>query len=290
MCSKTVTMKSINAYCDKLALLKQELTTAEAIVIGAGAGLSASAGLTYTGERFEKYFARFIEKYGFHDMYSGGFYPFQTLEEYWAYWSQYVYVNRYLDAPNPVYDDLLKLIQNKDYFVLSTNVDHCFQKAGFERARVFCTQGDYGLWQCSIPCHEKTYDNETSIKKMLAQQKNMKIPEELVPHCPICGAPMSMNLRSDHTFVEDEHWHKDAQRYQAFIHDHQGMHILYLELGVGANTPGIIKYPFWRMTYQNPNAVYVSINLFEPYCPLEIQHRAFFIDEDIGTILKQLLI
>ena len=195
-------MKSTTDCCDNITRLKEELDTADAVVIGAGSGLSASAGFTYTGERFRQYFGDFIEKYGFHDMYSGGFYPFDGLEEHWAYWSRYIYINRYLDAPKPVYHDLLKLVQGKEYFVLTTNVDHCFQKAGFDKHRLFYTQGDYGLWQCSKPCHQKTYDNEAVVRRMMAEQKDMKIPSELVPHCPRCGTPMSMNLRADDTFVE----------------------------------------------------------------------------------------
>ena len=221
-------------------------------------------------------------------MYSGGFYPFETLEEHWAYWSRYIYINRYMDAPKPVYQNLLELVRDKDYFVLTTNVDHCFQKAGFDKGRLFYTQGDYGLWQCSKPCHKKTYDNETAIRRMFAEQKDMKIPGELVPRCPVCGAPMSMNLRADSTFVEDEGWHAAACRYDDFIRRHAGSHILYLELGVGGNTPGIIKYPFWRMTYQNPKAVYACINAGEAYTPPEIKERSFCIDGDIGEVLENL--
>ena len=288
MFSKTATMKSTNVCYDKISRLKHQLDTADAVIIGAGAGLSASAGFTYTGERFEKYFGDFIQKYGFHDMYSGGFYPFDGLEEHWAYWSRYIYINRYLDAPNPVYHDLLKLVQDKEYFVLTTNVDHCFQKAGFDKHRLFYTQGDYGLWQCSKPCHQKTYDNEAVVRRMMAEQKDMKIPSELVPHCPRCGTPMSMNLRADDTFVEDEGWHAAAQRYTDFLRRHEEQHILFLELGVGGNTPAIIKYPFWRMTYQNPKAVYACVNLSEAYCPREIQRHAICIDKDIGKTIGQI--
>ena len=283
---KTETTKSTAAFSDDLARLRQELDRADAVVIGAGAGLSASAGFTYSGERFEKYFGDFIGKYGFHDMYSGGFYPFETLEEHWAYWSRYIYINRYLDAPKPVYSTLLKLVQDRDYFVLTTNVDHCFQKAGFDKHRLFYTQGDYGLWQCSRPCHSKTYDNEEAVRAMLAQQNSMKIPGELVPHCPVCGAPMSMNLRADGSFVEDSGWHKAARRYEEFLRRHEEMRVLFLELGVGGNTPGIIKYPFWRMTYQNPRAVYACVNLGEAWAPKEIAQRSVCIDGDIGETLE----
>ena len=281
-------MKSTGACCDKISRLKQELNTADAVVIGAGAGLSTSAGFTYTGERFQRYFGDFIAKYGFRDMYSGGFYPFDSLEEHWAYWSRYIYINRYLDAPEPVYSGLFQLVQEKDYFVLTTNVDHQFQKAGFDKHRLFYTQGDYGLWQCSKPCRQKTYDNEAIVKKMLAEQKDMKISTELVPYCPVCGAPMSMNLRADDTFVEDGGWHAAARRYEDFLRRHEGEHILFLELGVGGNTPVIIKYPFWRMTYQNPKAVYACVNYGEAYAPREIMDRSICIDGDIGNLLKKL--
>ncbi len=267
---------------------KKKLESADAIVIGAGAGLSASAGFTYSGKRFKDNFPDFIEKYGFKDMYSAGFYPYGTLEEYWAYWSHYIFINRYQDAPKPVYDNLYKLVRDKDYFVLTTNVDHCFQKTGFDKRRLFYTQGDYGLWQCSKPCHNKTYDNESEIKKMVSQQKNMRIPTELVPHCPVCGAPMSMNLRADDTFVEDSGWKKAAGRYRDFIQRHKGRKILFLELGVGGNTPGIIKYPFWRMTAENPKAAYICINYGEAVCPKEIEERAICIDGDIGEVFELL--
>lgn len=285
---RTATTKSTKSCCDTLQRLKQEIQTADAILIGAGAGLSTSAGFTYTGKRFAETFADFISKYGFRDMYSGGFYPFETLEEHWAYWSRYIYINRYQDAPKDTYADLLALVQGKDYFVLTTNVDHCFQKAGFDKHRLFYTQGDYGLWQCSGPCHDKTYGNEAVIRKMVAEQKDMRVPSELVPRCPVCGAPMSMNLRADSTFVEDEGWHRAAERYQDFVRRHEGMRVLYLELGVGMNTPGIIKYPFWKMVYQNPRAAYACVNLSEAYCPAEIRKRSICIDEDIDKVLKKL--
>lgn len=289
MCSRIATMKSTSNFSDKILRLQRELQTADTVVIGAGAGLSTSAGFTYTGDRFQHSFGDFIAAYGFRDMYSGGFYPFDTLEEHWAYWSRYIDINRYQDAPKPVYQELLKLVQDKDYFVLTTNVDHCFQKAGFDKHRLFYTQGDYGLWQCSKPCHQKTYDNETAVKKMVAEQKDRKIPGRLVPYCPVCGAPMRMNLRADNTFVEDEGWHWAARRYENFLRRHQGHHILFLELGVGGNTPGIIKYPFWNMTYQNAKALYVCINLLEANCPREIQKQAICVNGDIGEVLTLML-
>lgn len=294
MYSKTATTKSISSYWDNTQVrrsiekVKKKIENTDAVVIGAGAGLSTSAGFTYSGKRFEDNFSDFIEKYGFKDMYSAGFYPYKTLEEHWAYWSRYIFINRYQNAPKSVYNDLYNLVRGKDYFVLTTNVDHCFQKAGFDKHRLFYTQGDYGLWQCGEPCHDTTYDNEAIIKKMVAEQENMRIPSGLIPHCPVCGAPMSMNLRADSTFVEDSGWHAAAERYQDFIRRHKGLNILYLELGVGDNTPGIIKYPFWQMTYSNPNAAYVCINLSEAYIPAEIKKQSICIDNDIGDILKHL--
>lgn len=378
--------------------LKRLIDQADAVVIGAGAGLSTSAGFTYSGARFRKYFADFEQKYGFHDMYYGGFYPYRSLEAYWAYWSRYIWINRYMDAPEPVYDDLLKLVERKDYFVLTTNVDHCFQKAGFDKTRLFYTQGDYGLWQCSKPCHHKTYDNRDEVLKMLYAQGaapdrdgdltiagdhatagigdckltrdsgsdnfsckgqgfsddpvgvvtatlagdgmirdpqddpevshetgaadilgaghslaqavssailretgvanrhdcghkplKMEIPSELVPRCPVCGRPMTMNLRADGSFVEDDGWHEAAARYSAFLKHHRKGRVIYLELGVGGNTPVIIKYPFWKMTAQNRNAVYACVNLGEAVAPANIRRRSICIDADIGKAIKHML-
>ena len=286
MYSKSGTKTSTTGCLRSIERLQEALEQADAVVIGAGAGLSASAGFTYTGERFEKYLGDFIAHYGFADMYTGGFHPFATPEEHWAYWSRYIYINRYMDAPKPVYNALLQLVRDKDYFVLTTNVDHCFQKAGFEKRRLFYTQGDYGLWQCSRPCHDKTYDNERAVRQMVRDQCDMRIPSELIPHCPVCGAPMTMNLRTDMTFVEDEGWHEAARRYEDFLKCHQGLRVLFLELGVGGNTPVIIKYPFWKMTCRNPKAVYACVNLSRAYCPPEIRRQTICIEGDIGETLN----
>ena len=231
------TNTSTKTYLDKIEKLKEKLNHCDAIVIGAGAGLSAAAGFEYSGERFDTYFADFKLKYGIQDMYSGGFYPFESLEEYWAYWSRYIWINRYMDAPKDVYETLFSLVKDKDYFVLTTNVDHCFQKAGFDKKRLFYTQGDYGLFQCMTPCHNETYENKDLILEMVSKQKDMKILTELIPKCPYCGKTMTMNLRCDNTFVEDEGWHKASQRYADFIRTRRNLNIVYLELGVGYNTP-----------------------------------------------------
>ena len=279
--------QSTGSYSDNIQRLKKAIDEADAIVIGAGAGLSTSAGFTYSGERFEKYFSDFGEKYGFNDMYSGGFYQYETPEEMWAYWSRYIYINRYMDAPKPVYENLLELVKDKDYFVITTNVDHCFQKAGFDKERLFYTQGDYGLFQCSEPCTPVTYDNEEMVRSMVERQSDMRIPSELIPKCPNCGKPLTMNLRSDDKFVEDEGWDRAAERYNQFLRTRKGK-ILYLELGVGYNTPGIIKFPFWQMTAKNPDATYACVNYGETMFPEEIQEQAISIDSDIGQVIEDI--
>lgn len=287
---------------EQLQRLQEELQSADAIVIGAGAGLSTSAGFTYSGERFEKWFSDFSEKYGFRDMYSGGFCQYKTMEEFWAYWARYIYINRYLDAPKPVYEELYGLVEDKEYFVITTNVDHCFQKAGFDKQRLFYTQGDYGLFQSVNPAIRKTYDNEEWVMKAMEAQgfvKNaqgefeapeggeilMRIPSELIPKCPDDGSDLTMNLRSDDSFVEDEGWHRASASYAEFLRKCEGRHVLYLELGVGGNTPVIIKYPFWQMTRENEKAVYACINYGEAFCPVEIEDRSLCIDGDIGEVI-----
>ena len=297
---------------EKAERLKKQIESADAIVIGAGAGLSTAAGLTYSGERFDKYFGDFAEAFGIQDIYSGGFYPFQDDETRWAWWSRHIYVNRYVMPPKPIYDELYELVKDKDYFVLTTNVDHQFQKAGFDKGRLFYTQGDYGLWQCSTPCHNRTYDNKGRVVKMLLSQGfsigenselippqmedgktdfrglSMTVPSSLIQYCPVCGEPMTMNLRSDNTFVEDEGWHKASAAYADYLNRQESRHVLYLEIGVGANTPVIIKYPFWAMTAENPNAVYACLNFNESFCPKEIGEQAICIDGDAGMVIERL--
>lgn len=305
MFSKNSTNKSTESYLDNIKRLKAELNEADAIIIGAGSGLSTSAGHEYSGERFRKYFSDFGAKYHFKDMYSGGFAPYKSQEEHWAYWSRHIYVNRYMNPPKPVYDDLLELVKDKDYFVITTNVDHCFQKAGFDKHRLFYTQGDYGLFQCSEPCHNETYDNKDAVCRMVEAQgyiigedgalnlpegvtPEMKIPSELVPLCPKCGRPMTKNLRADNTFVQDEGWYVHSEYYSEFLRRHKNVRTLFLELGIGANTPVIVKYPFWRMTFEWENATYACLNYGEAYAPREIKEKSICISDDIGNILKNL--
>ena len=290
---------------EQIARLKKEIKEADAIVIGAGAGLSTSAGFTYSGERFEKWFSDFEEKYGFHDMYSGGFYPYKTKEEFWAYWARYIYVNRYMDAPKDTYKKLYELVKDKDYFVITTNVDHCFQKAGFDKKRLFYTQGDYGLFQSLNPDIRENFDNEEWVMKAMESQGfkkdengyftiptgsdiRMEVDSELIPKCPLDHSDVTMNLRSDDSFLEDDGWHKASAAYSDFLRRHENMHVLFLELGVGANTPVIIKYPFWQMTMANDKAVYACVNFKEAYCPGEIEDRAICINSDIDELLDKL--
>ena len=291
---------------EKELLLKEKIDQADAVIIGAGAGLSTAAGFVYAGERFDRTFSDFSRKYGFRDMYSGGFYPFETQEAFWAYWSRFIWINRYMDAPKSAYHDLYKLVRNKDYFVLTTNVDHCFQKAGFDKKRLFYTQGDYGLFQCSKPCCRKTWENERMIRDMILSQgytigednelilpdstaAKMSIPVELLPKCPVCGRPLTMNLRSDNRFVEDDGWQSAAAEYESWLTRHQDQKVVFLEIGVGYNTPGIIKYTFWQQVYRNRNATYACLNMEEEQVPEEIREQSVLISGDSAQILQELV-
>ncbi|MBP5162672.1 MAG: Sir2 silent information regulator family NAD-dependent deacetylase [Spirochaetales bacterium] len=297
--------RGTGTHDEQLRRLRTEIATADAIVIGAGAGLSTSAGFTYSGDRFELWFHDFAEKYGFRDMYSGGFTDFGSDEIFWAYWARYIYINRYMDAPKPVYNDLLNLVKDKDFFVITTNVDHQFQKAGFDKKRLFYTQGDYGLFQSTDSAIQRTFDNEAWVMKAIEAQGyvrdrsgifrepeggklSMRIPSDLVPRCPVDGGKVVMNLRSDESFVEDDGWRKASEAYSDYLYDHRDGHVLYLELGVGSNTPVIIKYPFWQMTAVNPKAVYACINYSEAYSIRQIESQSICIDGDIGEVLNKL--
>ena len=290
MCSKIRTKPSTKDCWAQIERLGAALEDADAVVIGAGAGLSAAAGFAYDGERFARYFSDFADRYGIRDMYSGGFYPFPAPEEFWAYWSRYILINRYQDAPKPVYETLLRLVRDKDYFVITTNVDHCFQKAGFDKKRLFYTQGDYGLFQCSGPCCQETFDNEAIVREMAELQTALRVPTELLPVCPHCGRPMTMNLRCDDTFVQDEGWHAAAERYGNFLRTRAGQRVLFWELGVGYNTPAIIKYPFWQMTAENPAATYACVNQGQAAAMRGLEKRSILLDGDIGDVLKALAI
>ncbi|WP_418846011.1 SIR2 family NAD-dependent protein deacylase [Parafannyhessea umbonata] len=258
---------------------------ADAVLVGAGAGLSTAAGFAYAGKRFDDNFAGFRDAYGIRDMYSGGFYPFPDEESLWAWWSRSILLNRYDCPVGQPYLDLLHMLRGREYFVLTTNVDHQFQRAGIDHDRLFYTQGDYGLFQCSRPCHQATYDNEELVRQMAERQSDLRVPSELVPHCPRCGAPMSLNLRCDDTFVEDEGWHAAAKRYDDFLREHRHDRIVLLEVGVGGNTPGIIKHPFWRMAAQNCHATYVQLNRGEVLAPAELGEKSVILDCDAAEAL-----
>lgn len=289
---------------ERMDRLKEELEQADAIVVGAGAGLSTSAGMTYSGERFDRYFADFSARFGIQDMYSGGFYPFPDDETRWAWWARHIYINRYVDAPRPVYQRLLQLVGDKDHFVITTNVDHLFQRAGFDKDRLFYTQGDYGLFQSVDPANKRTYDNEDWVMRAMEAQGfakdadgayrmpeggvSMRIPTELIPTCPDDGRGVTMNLRADDSFVEDEGWHRASAAYAAFLRSHRGQRVLFLEVGVGANTPVIIKYPFWAMTAENPRATYACLNYDESYCPQQIEERSICLEGDAGDLFDAL--
>ena len=285
-----LTRQSTAAFSKQIDKLRVALDASDAVVIGAGAGLSTAAGYTYSGKRFEKLFGDFAARYGFTDMYSGGFYPYDSLEEYWAFWSRYIMCNRYDPVPTPLYEQLLSIVRDRDYFVLTTNVDHCFQRAGFDKRRLFYTQGDYGLLQCSKPCCQEAWDNEELVRHMVADQQDLRIPSSLVPHCPHCGAPLTMNLRADDTFVQDKGWYTAANRYQDFLRRHSNMRVLFLELGVGGNTPAIIKYPFWQMTAKNERAMYACVNLGEAVAPTEIANRSILIDAGAERVVEALAV
>ena len=282
--------------------LKEALETSDAIVIGAGAGLSTAAGLTYDGERFERYFFDFKDRFHIPDMYSGGFYPFPDDETRWAWWARHIYFNRYIDPPKPVYKDLLALVKGKNYFVITTNVDHQFQRAGFDKKRLFYTQGDYGLFQSASGKIKKTYDNEEWVMQAMAAQRfirdengvfqvpkdrliSMRIPHELIPQIPDSGK-VAMNLRSDDTFVEDTGWQEASANYAAFLREVADKRVLFLEIGVGTNTPVIVKYPFWAMTAENPSATYACLNYNKAICPKLFEKRSICINGDAGDLIK----
>lgn len=304
MSSQTLTLASTRNFSTELERLQKAFEQADAIVVGAGAGLSTAAGFSYSGERFERWLGLWGRRYGFADMYSGGFYPYETLGEFWGYWSKSILANRYEAGVGKLYEQLVSLLANRDHFVLTTNVDHQFQLAGESHERLFYTQGDYGLFQCSKPCHNKTYDNEEQVRAMaaavdekIADQRavgvrdellDLSIPEELIPHCPVCGRPMTTNLRCDDTFVEDEGWHEANRRYDRYLREHARGHVLYLELGVGGNTPGIIKLPFWRRVAENREATYACVNLGESFAPNQIDDQSILIDADIAQVVDAL--
>lgn len=294
MFSKIKTKQSTKNYFNQV---KQEISDADAIVIGAGAGLSLAAGFTLSGDRFVNYFSDFIEKFGITDMYSGGFFSFPSRKTYWSWWSRVIWLSRYQPAPQDTYQRLYELIKDRNYFILTTNVDHQFQLAGFDKQRLFYTQGDYGLFQQTDS--QQTFDNFDLIKKMILSQgfqindngellKPNQLSMDVDPELIAQADQYQLNLRVDSDFVEDEGWHQAAQRFNNFIGRYQKNKIVYLELGVGANTPGIIKYPFWQWTFNNPQARLITVNAADVSFPQELSNQAIGFKMDINQFIDSL--
>ena len=279
------------SYDKQVSHAAELIEHAEIVLIGAGAGLSAAAGLTYSGPRFTNNFHEFIEKYGtmyMSDMYAAGFYPFPSQEAKWGYWSKHSMINRFLPPALPLYTQLYELVKNKDYFVLTTNVDHQFQKAGFDQTRIFATQGDYGNIQCEKGCHQKIYNAEELFRQMDEARKDCLIPSDMVPKCPVCGGNMTMHLRCDQYFVEDENWHEAAARYGAFLEKIRGKKGVLLELGVGFNTPTIIRFPFEKMVRENRNLSLIRLNLKEAVVPESLGSRAVGMNADMANVISDI--
>ena len=297
-------IKIMASYDKKdLEKLVSYISKSKAIIIGAGAGLSTSAGFYTSGERFQKYFFDFQKKYHLKDMYSGSFYPYSDKSEYWGFMSRNIYLNRFSPFPKKTFNILYEIFKDKNYFILTTNVDHLFQRAGFDKNRMYYMQGDMGLLQCKKPCHTKNYENEQLIRDMLIDQgftfdekgelivgQNIKtkISEKLIPKCPVCGGEMDFNLRIDNNFVQDEGWYEHQKLYSDFMDKYQNDDILYIELCVGYNTPSIIKYNFWSQVSSNKKARFVSINLEESEVPEKIRNRSLVIAGDADEIINKI--
>lgn len=275
-------------YNSSILQAKQAIKQADYIIIGAGAGLSTAAGLLYSGEKFKKDFKEFIEKYHFEDLYSASFYNFKTQEEKWAFFAKMIKLNRYNETPLKLYQELYEIVKNKEYFILSTNVDGQFYNSGFDRKKVFEIQGDYSYLQCENACHNKLYNNKELVEKWIHNTKNCKIPSNLVMKCPVCGGNMDMNLRKDENFVQDEHWYEMSQRYDEFLNKIQNKNVVLLEIGVGFNTPGIIRFPFEQMTANNLRTTLIRINKDYPSPMLEIENKTISFDEDTNKIIEDL--
>lgn len=275
-------------YKNRILNAKELIKNADYVLIGAGAGLSTAAGLEYSGENFRKNFNEYIKKYYFTDLYTASFYDFSSQEEKWAFWAKLIDINRFNEKPLKLYQELFKLVNNKKYFVVTTNVDGQFEKAGFEKDKIFATQGDYAYLQCEQACHDKLYYNEEIVKEWLQNTRDCKIPSDLVQKCPVCGGNMDMNLRKDAYFVQDENWYKQAKKYEEFLDEIEGKNVVLIEVGVGFNTPGIIRFPFEQLTMRNVNANLIRINKDYSFVGEEIRNRSISFDEDTNEIVKDL--
>ena len=275
-------------YNLRILKAKQAIKQADYIIIGAGSGLSTAAGLLYNGEKFEKDFKEFIEKYHFDNLYSASFYEFKTQEEKWAFFAKMIKLNRYNKKPLKLYQELYEIVRNKEYFVLSTNVDGQFYNSGFDKEKVFEVQGDYEYLQCENACNNKLYNNEKLVERWLRNTKDCKIPSNLVMKCPVCGGNMDMNLRKDANFVQDENWYKASNNYKKFLDRIKNKNMVLLEIGVGFNTPGIIRFPFEQMTANNEQTTLIRINKDYPLPMLEIKSKTISFDEDTNKIIEDL--
>lgn len=275
-------------YSSRILQAKQAIKQADYIIIGAGSGLSTAAGLLYSGEKFEKDFKEFIEKYHFDNLYSASFYEFKTQEEKWAFFAKMIKLNRYNEKPLKLYQELYEVVKNKEYFVLSTNVDGQFYNSGFDKDKVFEVQGDYSYLQCENACHKKLYNNKELVEKWLRNTKKFQIPSDLVMKCPVCGGNMNMNLRKDANFVQDENWYRQSKKYEDFLSRSKDKNVVLLEIGVGFNTPGIIRFPFEQMTANSEKTTLIRINKDYPNPMLEIENKIISFDEDTNKIIEDL--
>lgn len=277
-------------YNDRIKRAKDVFEEATYVLIGAGAGFSAAAGLRYDGPRFTEPFKDFIEKYHFTDMYTSGFYPFPTREAKWAYWALHIYINRYAEPPAPLYKKLLSMVSAKDYFVITTNTESQFEKSGFDPAHIFEVQGNYGQFQCERGCHDTLYDNEAIVKEMIAQTNNLSIPSALIPRCPKCGGYMDVHLRKDRFFVQNEHWYRQHNAYRTFVERIGDEPVVLIELGVGFNTPTIIRYPFGRYTDAHPNATLLRLNKEHAFSSVKNPQQFIPFDEPIATVFNDMAV
>ncbi len=274
-------------YKLRINKMKQLLKEADCILIGAGSGLSTAAGLKYSGENFQKNYKEFMQKYHFEDLYSASFYEFKTQEEKWAFFSKMILLNRY-NKPLTLYKELYDIVKDKNYFVITTNVDGQFEISGFDKEKIFAVQGDYKYLQCENACHNKLYDNSEIVKKWTANMKECKIPSEIVMKCPVCGGNMDMNLRKDDKFVQDENWYKQLKAYKDFLKEMKNKNVVLLEIGVGFNTPGIIRFPFEKMTMENSKTRLIRINKDYLKCFLDIEDKTITFNEEVKQILDDL--
>ncbi len=279
----------MNSFNEKIQMAREKLDQADAIVIGAGAGLSAAAGLDYSGPEFKKEFADYIDKYKFPDLYSSSFYDFPTEEERWARWARHIDYARFRPDAFPLYRELLELVKDRNYFVITTNVDVQFRKAGFDPEKIFEVQGDYGLMQCAVGCHPKVYSDKETVENILHHSHDLTVDSAYVPVCPVCGGNMDVHVRKNQFFVQDENWDKAAERYEKFMaHYADKGSVVLLELGIGFNTPAIIRYPFEQITYRNPKATLIRLNSDYPHGPKETAARTISFTENMEKVISNL--